>query len=547
MKKKEIFPFHIFSGKFPKLIFLFFLSPLFVFVFLQNTQHRDTKALDVQSRRENRGVLADGENYQIVVNHMLESSDPYRTCLFMTDKTKRINQQCLISQMLLEEFESRYLVVSTYNNKAITVKLTRALRSFVLNDTNEDGNLLLNTARKIAKKWLDKRGKSWSDTFFTPTKDENDDADGGFNMKRLPIGIVLEALRKIKGSSTLGKKALRRLCSRVVIITGEIGGRGISYHDNGHRQILTDMMYACNVSNKTQVTAHSESLVQALGRLCCLYTQKWIEEDGTVVRLWAPKPVHQIHISSLKEIHDCSVIVAQDKSYDGIRHRPKLQTGVNRRGVPLLLRCSRPSISRFAPRGTTLVDMEATGLLSKEREAKRGPIKLAPTSANQRAVNDLQASYMAYIKLKNDGYTKGGDKKLAVVRIPIRDFLDFSRLKECPPFFDGQSPFWTIKKQQTYDTNKTPTISWTGHTHFTHENELWLGNDANMNHGSIYTRQKEFIKWCLENKVLKPLQQRQQSKKRSRNGNDDESSSDEDDNSDDGESFLSATKQRRTN
>ena len=63
MKKKEIFPFHIFSGKFPKLIFLFFLSPLFVFVFLQNTQHRDTKALDVQSRRENRGVLADGENY----------------------------------------------------------------------------------------------------------------------------------------------------------------------------------------------------------------------------------------------------------------------------------------------------------------------------------------------------------------------------------------------------------------------------------------------------------------------------------------------------
>jgi hypothetical protein len=63
----------------------------------------------------------------------------------------------------------------------------------------------------------------------------------------LPIGVMYEGLK--------------HLCSRIVVISGEIGGRGVAYHDLAHEGILTDMYTAQEVFADATIPQHGELLI----------------------------------------------------------------------------------------------------------------------------------------------------------------------------------------------------------------------------------------------------------------------------------------------
>ena len=107
-------------------------------------------------------------------------------------------------------------------------------------------------------------------------------------MKKVPIEVMFQALKQCAG------------CDRILVVTGEIGGRGVSYHDSDHEKILTDMFLAVDVPDNRQVTAHGEMLIQACGRLCTIFTM----ENPPTVRLWASPSVHRV----AKDARTCTAV-----------------------------------------------------------------------------------------------------------------------------------------------------------------------------------------------------------------------------------------------
>ena len=435
----------------------------------------------------------------------------------MTNKTKRHFAQRRVQSFLLETFEGRGLVVATYYHKAIRVAVTDTLKTLICQG---GGNRLLEATRKIARKWHDDSGKQWSNGCIEPTQDAGGFADGGFEMKKMPIEIVYQALRKLKVRDRDPEwkqrtKVLRHHSSRVVVITGEIGGRGISYHDMDHQWILTNMFYACDVPDDKQVTTHIESLVQNMGRLNCIYTMA----NPPPVRFWASQAVHDIHRAGLYVVHHSSRLVEEHRSYAAVRSQPRFATGENRSGDPVFLRATRSILDNRAYRVSTSNPSEKW--LTSERFAERAPVVLPPPNASYSAVSYLQDTFKRYIKKTRWGETsKPSSSSSSIItqaglKIPIEHILDFSKLKDCPSFFDGQNAFWTGKKQDRYSRALSGNISWTGPSFFG-TTALWKGDHANMNSGSVYTRQKEVIKWMLENGVLRRHEVAKQQKKRRR-------------------------------
>ena len=79
--------------------------------------------------------------------------------------------------------------------------------------------------------------------------------EDGVKFLKVPISFVLDALKRI------GVKI-------IVVVTGQIGGRGVSYHDRKHDRILTDMFAAFPTQDgKWQAGTHAEAIMQSLGRL----------------------------------------------------------------------------------------------------------------------------------------------------------------------------------------------------------------------------------------------------------------------------------------
>jgi len=83
---------------------------------------------------------------------------------------------------------------------------------------------------------------------------------------------------------------------KVMVVTGEIGGRGVRYKTaKTHQFVLTDMFHAFAVSAKQQITAHGTGTLQIIGRLCtmakdiseCPTIKLWIPGDcWTLIKLW---------------------------------------------------------------------------------------------------------------------------------------------------------------------------------------------------------------------------------------------------------------------
>ena len=173
--------------------------------------------------KSNCAITLDGENIIKMVNHMLDDEENYRHGLVITDKTKQVQQQSTLADWVCNKFKQRSLVVITWNCNAIRVLFTDQF--------------------KTLGEFSERLGKS------NVKQDER-----GYTIQNADIQVVLSVLTNAG-------------ILNVLIITGQIGGRGVSYHDLEHRRILTDMFIAFDVPETKQVTAHAELWIQIAGRL----------------------------------------------------------------------------------------------------------------------------------------------------------------------------------------------------------------------------------------------------------------------------------------
>ena len=98
--------------------------------------------------------------------------------------------------------------------------------------------------------------------------------------------------------------ALQHVTKNVIVISGEMGVRGESYHTKDHQRILPDMFGGFPFPERGQVTAHIEQIVQAFGRLNTIETFTMHGQACPTIRLWANKGVHILHQQMLWATED---------------------------------------------------------------------------------------------------------------------------------------------------------------------------------------------------------------------------------------------------
>ena len=286
----------------------------------------------------------DGEAIQQMLLDMLVDSagEPFRHALIISDKTKTIQKQRTLAQDILRAFRgAQDLAVAVYNcTDGITVGFSEGMHA--------QGNVLQRAveATELA------RGEFLRDK-------ERCGLGGG------PKGSVsLEHNELVISSLPIGVmyEGLKGLCSRVVVISGEIGGRGVAYHDLKHERILTDMYTAHEVFADATITQHGELLTQVLGRLNTVETFSLRGLPVPAVRLWATQSVHDLHATVLGEVRELCAAVVRERDYcAALRSRPLWITGETARGEKIPLRMSRPAFSA-----------------KKEREMRGGGARKAP-------------------------------------------------------------------------------------------------------------------------------------------------------------------------
>ena len=259
----------------------------------------------------------DGTGIQQMVSSMLSSSDAFRYGLIISDNTKNTREQDLLVselQRMYCDFDSGLALVK-WDCKNIKVTFTaQALvqRSSLLDDVNAE---------------LARLGVVVKST----------DASGGVDA---PPSIAIEKDPRI----SLVLEALKEMCSRVLIITGEIGGRGVPYHSLDNLRILTDMFTGQNVPDATEVTAHGEYLIQLAGRLNTIHT---LLDNPPVIRLWASESVHRLHMHHLSDVDAVVKLVQQHRSYEeAYKRMPRFIAGRKLNGDRTLIPASRGRFRR---------------------------------------------------------------------------------------------------------------------------------------------------------------------------------------------------------
>ena len=419
------------------------------------------------------GVLADANNLKIILQHMYEDSEAeYRHLLVASTQTTRLTEQTKIQNFVLKECNEIQMdaVTATFNCKAIDVRFTDSLREF------DDGQVA-KELDAIAKKLLGEKYKAEAVKI----------TEKGFSMLCKKGHLTIEML--YQACKNVALPELSRRLTRVIVIGGKIIGRGVSFHSMDHSRMLTDMFYGCNVEGHKVVTSHGEMTVQMVGRLEGVYTMA----NPPTVRLWASKSVHDIHKVYIQDIRSSIMQVKDHKSYEILRSEPRQVTGYKKNGTPNYLRSTRPKGVKSELRVHAKINMKKRGLL------ERTCIPYAP-----KIYNDIDKAYDKYIKRSQ---RPGGQRLLAIVRIVSVDFEDFAKLKGFPGFGDGGEPFWTENKQSSFDQGER-VVSWEGQTRFP-KSFKW-NPEVDVYNKECYKDQKYFIKWCLNNGVLK-----QSNKKRS--------------------------------
>ena len=196
----------------------------------------------------------DGEAIQEMLLDMLVDSEqePFRHALIISDKTKTIQKQRALAQDILARFGGApELAVAVYNcSDGITVGFSGAMhaRGDVLRAAADATGRAARELQREKERCGLPGGPAGSVAV----------AHGQLVIGGLPIGVMYEGL---KG-----------LCSRVVVIAGEIGGRGVAYHDLRHERVLTDMYTAQEVFADATITQHGELLTQVPRAAACRLT-----------------------------------------------------------------------------------------------------------------------------------------------------------------------------------------------------------------------------------------------------------------------------------
>jgi hypothetical protein len=331
-------------------------------------QARANREIVNQLNREHRGARADGPNIKVMVDDMLTTPNPqgYRHGLVITSSTRRIAQMNGIRDFLITEYADHNLVAASFNGKGISIRLTEALKSRACPALNvvgsnafsdssgdeSDGTLtgeadisyqsvVLLKIREVARDMFKQNMSADAAAVKADLCVSMNESGEGLRMEKIPINVLYSALKLCPG------------CNTVVIVTGELGGRGTSYHDIEHTRLLTDMFMAVDVSDSTQITMHGEMLVQNLGRLNTIFTERAMHAPGKIpiLSLWASASVHHLHAHHLRQIWDDVLRVREKGSYElACKSQPRYTTGIRRNGSDLYSRKTRGKIETGMPR-----------------------------------------------------------------------------------------------------------------------------------------------------------------------------------------------------
>jgi hypothetical protein len=227
-----------------------------------------------------------------------------------------------LQDKLLDMYEGDELVVVTYNcRKGIAIAFTETAKSSYADEFGTDlVSAVLEKARSCVEDMHNvAMGEDGSCVY----------------LKKQQVSALYDTLKDVK------------YCNRVVVITGEMGGRGVAYHDTEHSRILTDMFGSWLVPDKSQVIVHSEALIQNLGRVNTIQTPKCRNSQGDcpTVRLWAPEAVHELHKLCLKTVLDDTKKVQETKDYSKALESTRMYILGHRLkdGQALHLRTARPA------------------------------------------------------------------------------------------------------------------------------------------------------------------------------------------------------------
>ena len=301
----------------------------------QERAYQRIKGMYEQAREHQRGQSIwqqDGEAIQEMLFDMIVDGggEDYRHALIISDKTKTIHKQRALADDILGNFSGAdSLAVATFNCvDGVAVRFSAAMHAAgdVLQQAFEA------TQRAARALQQDKEARGLPSGGAALVGQVSLSHDRLVLAPTLPIGVMYEGLK--------------RLCSRIVVVTGEIGGRGVAYHDLAHERILTDMYTAQEVFADASITQHGELLTQILGRLNTIEGFSARGVPVPRVQLWATRSVHDLHKQVLEEVRELCEAVIREKDYRlALWSRPLWITGETRGGQPIPLRMSRPAFS----------------------------------------------------------------------------------------------------------------------------------------------------------------------------------------------------------
>jgi hypothetical protein len=225
------------------------------------------------------------------MNH--DTSSPFRHALISSEKTTNTQKQAELQDTLVNLFSEMDLAVARYDYKGVSVKFTAAAlqrRPTLIDEAVDLGRKKFVQIRhqkdhqKDLKSPLTRKGPSAHAQSVLNIIPNNQ----GFSMKNTNINVMYEILREVE-------------CKKSVVITGHIGGRGVSYHDISHSTILTDMYTAVPWAPGKEITLHGEHLIQLVGRLNTIYNSG---EPVPCITLWAPPSFHELHKAHIEQIEE---------------------------------------------------------------------------------------------------------------------------------------------------------------------------------------------------------------------------------------------------
>lgn len=256
--------------------------------------------------------------------------EKWRHGLIITSRTgSSIEKQKLMARKILENFNNRLIVTATFSYKGVEVYFSKAAEKANLHEKMM--SRLENICREKKISIGTKHPK------FTPDPNFKFEKRGDFYVKirlkpslKQPMTFLYEALREpVQDAESMPKS----IVPAIVVITGRIGGRGISYRDFGYFRLLTDMYVSFPVSNEGAIKVNGETVIQQVGRLNLLETFTRNKRSLPIVRLWANQACHDLHQLYLKQID--GLVRSLNRTGDYFKSFEKHKLFMNKMGYPI--------------------------------------------------------------------------------------------------------------------------------------------------------------------------------------------------------------------